>query len=166
VHDEHDGRPTTYSYSVWCTGERELYDLVSDPHQVCNLLAPLNAIGLFASFDATATSVAGSTEPVLSKHLQSLLNRLDGLLLVLKTCIGDACREPYRELFPSGKVYRLSQALEPRFDAYFAGLPKVRFSECALGYQARLEKPEWQAELAFVGHEVSSVAGETVFTDL
>lgn len=142
MHDEHNG-PVTYSYSVWCTGERELYDLVADPYQVNNLVAPLNALGPFADFDALP-------------HLQKLLHRLDALLLVLKTCVGESCHAPYSVIFPSieatgGQVYRLDQALDPKYDAYFAQLPKVRYTHCALGYQTRLEKPDWSAELAFRG---------------
>jgi hypothetical protein len=144
VHDEHHAT-VTYSYSVWCTGERELYDLVADPYQINNLVASLNALGPFADFD--------------SSPLKKLLHRLDALLLVLKTCVGDTCHAPYSAMFPSfeatgGEVYRLDQALEERYDAYFEQLPKVRYTHCALGYQTRLEKPDWSPELAFKGGSV------------
>lgn len=156
MHDTHEGETTTYSYSVWCTGERELYDLEEDPHQVRNLLAPLNAEGPFAPFDATASPDADvdATATVLPTDLQRVLHRLDALLLVLKACTGQACHQPYKELFPhltdsAGEIFKFSQTLDPRFDAYFAALPKARFSQCALGYQTRLEKPDWKSEWAF-----------------
>lgn len=147
VHDEVHGRATTYSYSVWCTGERELYDLQRDPHQINNLLAPLNAAGPFADFGANGAN----GKPLLSTTLQRTLHRLDALTLVLKSCVGDVCTKPYSALFPGllEDIYRFSQVLDARFDSYFEGLPKVHFSECALGYQTRLEKPEWAPELAF-----------------
>jgi N-acetylglucosamine-6-sulfatase len=149
VHDEQDGQPTTYSYSVWCTGERELYDLVTDPHQVRNLLAPLNSLGPFASLSSD----------ILPSHTQKLLDRLDALLLVLKTCTGEVCHRPYSALFPDisatgGEIFNLSQALDERYDAYFASLPKVQYSKCELGYQARLEKPDWHDRLAYRGKHV------------
>lgn len=146
VHDEHHGEAFTYSYSVWCTGERELYDLEKDPHQINNLLAPLNSVGRFASLSHHS----------LPKHTSKLLDRLDGLLLVLKTCVGEVCHKPYKALFPDieatgGEVYSLSQALDERFDDYFKGLPKVEYSKCELGYQSRLEKPDWEDRLAYQG---------------
>ncbi|KAL1405899.1 hypothetical protein Q8F55_007579 [Vanrija albida] len=148
VHDEVDGRPVTWSYSVWCTGERELYDLVDDPYQVRNLLAPLNAVGSFARFDA----VGETGRTVLPRTVQRTLHRLDALTLVLKTCVGDTCRRPYAALFPghAGEV-ALQHALHRRFDAYFEDLPKVHFSDCRLGFQTRNEKPEWAGDLAFPG---------------
>ncbi len=146
VHDEFEGKPFTYSYSVWCTGERELYDLESDPHQVKNLLKGLNDLGPFTSFTAS----------ILPTKTQKLLDRLDGLLLVLKTCKGEVCHRPYSTLFPDinltgGEVYTFSQALEGRFDEYFRGLPKVQYDKCELGYQSRLEKPDWNDRLAYRG---------------
>lgn len=160
VHDEIHGRPTTFSYSVWCTGERELYNLQRDPHQVNNLLAPLNEAGPFADFGSTTPE----GKPIISHHLQKILHRLDALTLVLKTCSDDACRKPYQVLFPTlvEDVYRFSQVLDSRFDDYFINLPKVRFAECALGYQSRLEKPEWRQEFAF-GGEFGAVAGAPSF---
>jgi N-acetylglucosamine-6-sulfatase len=124
---------------------------VQDPHQVRNLLAPLNDHAPFAPFDAVSFE---TNRPILSKDRQRLLNRLDALVLVLKTCVGETCHQPYKALFPDiastgQEIYSLSQALDPRFDEYFQGLPKVIYSKCALGYQARLEKPDWSSKLAF-----------------
>ncbi|WVQ74652.1 hypothetical protein IAR50_004254 [Cryptococcus sp. DSM 104548] len=153
VHDDTTANPYSYSYSVWCTGERELYDLVQDPSQVRNLLAPLNAIAPFAPFNSTSPP---SNLPVLKPALQKLLHRLDALLLVLKRCSGSACHNPYTSLFPpsshdqtGGQVWTLDQALEGRYDAYFEGLEKVRFRECALGFQEEVERPDWKEEWAF-----------------
>ncbi len=140
VHDEVAGKPVTYSYAVWCTGERELYDLAEDPYQVRNLLAPLNAVGPFAAFDE-----GGAMTP----ESQRLLHRLDALTLVLKTCKGESCVAPYGALFPHGKVSTLQQAMHKKYDAYFAGLPKVHFDHCMLGYQNRLEQPEWEDAWAY-----------------
>lgn len=60
--------------------------------------------------------------------LQVLQDRLDALLLVLKTCVGDVCVNPWKTLFPGGGVRSLFDAMEVQFDAYFASLPKVKYS--------------------------------------
>lgn len=153
VHDTIDGQNLTYSYSVWCTGERELYDLQEDPHQVRNLLEPLNKLGSFVPFDYISVA---SGQPALSADVIRLGHRLDALLLVLKNCKGDTCTNPYQALSTKGNFKRLADVLphsgrhvEHHLDHWFASLPKVQFSTCALGYQARLEKPEWDASLAY-----------------
>lgn len=142
----HDGGHT-WSYSVWCTGERELYDLHEDPHQVRNLLAAHNGRGPFAAFGP------------LADHTRRVAERLDALTLVLKTCVADACRRPFAVLFPRGEAGSFAEALEPRFDAYFANLPRVQFKECALGFQSRLEKPEWEHHLAYKSHRGGGEGG-------
>jgi N-acetylglucosamine-6-sulfatase len=80
-----------------------------------------------------------------------LLQRLDALLLVTKSCTGSTCRFPWRELHQSGKVKRLADALDKKFDGFYAQLSKttrVRFDECALGYIRNVEGPQ------FVGLEI------------
>lgn len=155
-------------YSVWCTGERELYDLEKDPKQINNLLSPLNELGAFAPFNSTASK----SKPVLSHHLQHLLNRLDAVLLVLKRCTGEVCHNPYRELFPSsqatgGEIFKFSQILESRFDSFFKDLAKVQFDKCALGFQEELEKPDWKREWAYGSDTlVESIGGGIVFQGL
>ena len=148
MHDVVDGQAHTFSYAVWCTGERELYDLVSDPYQVRNQLAPLNALGPFMPFDAAAPGPGGKG-PAVSVETQRLLHRLDALTLVLKTCKGESCVHPYGAMFPGGKIVTLQQAMDRKYDDYFANLPKVRFDHCMLGYQSRLEKPEWEDAWAY-----------------
>ncbi|KAJ9127743.1 hypothetical protein QFC24_000026 [Naganishia onofrii] len=156
VHQETDNAgsaPATYSYSVWCTGERELYDLNEDPHQIHNLLTPLNSVGRFAPFD----SLDGKDQPLVDLEIQRLLHRLDALMLVLKTCKGSTCADPYSELVRSSRenhspyVPGFQHLLDPNFDDYFTRLPKVHFKECALGYHRALEQPEWHQTWALDG---------------
>lgn len=147
----HD-KTQAWSYSVWCTGERELYDLAADPLQVTNLLAPLNALGSFADFKLLDTDLTGSSAGLTAFGASSataLVNRLDALLLILKTCKADTCRRPWAAMFPGGEVRDLQSALNKRFDEYFAQLPKIQYQHCALGYLARNEKPEWEAGWAY-----------------
>lgn len=60
--------------------------------------------------------------------LARLQTRLDALLLVLKTCVGDVCRSPWRSVFPDGSVSSLADALDRDFDSFFEALPRVKYS--------------------------------------
>ena len=60
------------------------------------------------------------------QRLHQLINRLDALLMVLKTCRGRQCTHPWETLFPHGDVKILSDALDHRYDAFFAA--KIRWS--------------------------------------
>ncbi|KAI0973838.1 arylsulfatase [Xylaria arbuscula] len=122
----------TYLYSAWCTGEKELYDTASDPGELTNL-------ALTADQDDSNSR---------------LLSRLNGLLLAAKSCAGDTCRNPWSLLQPEPErravdvqtnltITCLEQALEPKFDDFFASLPEVAFEQC-MAYQYRPnEKPYW-----------------------
>ncbi|KAI1292988.1 arylsulfatase [Xylaria venustula] len=122
----------TYLYSAWCTGEKELYDTGSDPGELINL-------ALTADQDDSNSR---------------LLSRLNGLLLAAKSCAGDTCRNPWSLLQPEPErravdvqanltITCLEQALEPKFDDFFASLPEVAFDKC-MAYQYRPnEIPYW-----------------------
>ncbi|KAL8283402.1 hypothetical protein RQP46_005812 [Phenoliferia psychrophenolica] len=126
-----EGTEINFSYAVWCTGEHEIYDLNADPDQMDNL---------------AETSRLGHLRPPSLARLQT---RLDALLLVLKTCVGDVCRAPWKSIFPSGEVSSLADALHNDLDSFFGALPKVQYSYCDIGYHRRLEAPFWHAGLAF-----------------
>lgn len=108
----------SYMYAVWCTGETELYDTLADPYE-------LRPVAADASADAAR-----------------LASRLNGLMLLLKTCVGDACRAPWSVLHPGdGSVRSLADALDPRHDLLYASLPSVRFEGCADHYELANEAP-------------------------
>jgi N-acetylglucosamine-6-sulfatase len=112
----------TYSlyYSVWCTGEREFYDLQQDAFQMHNLFAEKEL--------ADAYVLAG-------RKWQQVVYRLDALLVVLKTCKGALCTRPWSlHHADDASVTSLLQALAKDFDAYYAAYPKIGFSSCELGY--------------------------------
>ncbi|KAF9429661.1 hypothetical protein BGZ94_009938 [Podila epigama] len=113
------GQDYNLLYTVWCTGEHEYYDLVKDPFQIKNI------------YGETRTT---------------LLDRLDALLNILRTCKGPTCRDPWSVLHPQEdsvdvatneeiKVRSLNDALHARFDAYYANLPKFEFKSCLHHYQ-------------------------------
>ncbi|GAA6041490.1 hypothetical protein JCM8097_001902 [Rhodosporidiobolus ruineniae] len=123
-----EGDELNYYYAVWCTGEREIYDMKTDPDQMHNLALIDHAV---------------------SSYTARLHARLDALLLVLKNCSGDACRKPWSVIFPDGGVSSLKDALKSEFDHYFEALPRVRYSHCQIGYFPAIEKPFWHDELAY-----------------
>ncbi|CEL11050.1 hypothetical protein ASPCAL14157 [Aspergillus calidoustus] len=103
-------------YTVWCNNDHELYDLKTDPYEMNN---------------------------IYTSAPQTLLNRLDALLLVLKSCAGVTCIKPWAELHPDGSVESLSDALSPKYDSFYESLPKVSYSVCEDGYIVVAEGPQW-----------------------
>ncbi|OJI79581.1 hypothetical protein ASPTUDRAFT_59643 [Aspergillus tubingensis CBS 134.48] len=119
-------------YSVWCNNEHELYDMTSDPHQLHNLLS---TNGL-----PNATS-----HIILNVDLSKVVQRLDSLLLVLKSCKGQVCVKPWDALHPRGEVTTLRDALDVRYDFYYEmeQTTRVQFNECARGYFLDAEGPQF-----------------------
>ncbi|KAI8882863.1 alkaline phosphatase-like protein [Backusella circina FSU 941] len=75
-----------YMYAAWCTGEHGFYDLKEDPYELRNIYNSVNI---------------------------QLVNRLDALLVVLKTCRAETCRDPWRVLHPNDEnVKTLADALD------------------------------------------------------
>ncbi|KAI7876523.1 Arylsulphatase [Lichtheimia hyalospora FSU 10163] len=104
-----------YKYSVWCTGEHELYDLDNDPYELHNL------------YDSGRVTT-------------QLVDRLDALLSVLKSCRGHTCRDPWRVLHPDNpKVQTLADALHINYDLYYQRFRRVAFGECLDFYSAENE---------------------------
>ena len=105
----------SFSYTKWCTGEQEFYDMTADPGQMQNRLA---------------TPPRGAASKYYSREEEDLFNRLDALLMVTKSCTTDACRDPWSVLFPDGSVGNLTDAMLPEYDSFFSNQPKVSFSGC------------------------------------
>ncbi|KAG0199140.1 hypothetical protein BGX28_007532 [Mortierella sp. GBA30] len=116
-------------YTVWCTGEHEYYDLVKDPFQIKNIYKETEA---------------------------RVLNRLDALLNVLRTCKGPTCRDPWSVIHPAkyetnmdderdrskkrpGGVHSLKDALEKTYDQFYANQPKFAFKNCLQYYDSQNE---------------------------
>jgi arylsulfatase A-like enzyme len=106
-------------YQVWCNNEHELYDLTTDPGQMVNLLHPDEK----------------SPDRLLGLPLDKVVQRLDSLLFVLKSCRAETCIRPWRALHPMGNVESLKDALSPRFDVFYkTEIEKIRFDRCEMGY--------------------------------
>ena len=114
-------------YAVWCTNEHELYDMTNDPGQVDNLL----------SEGRSKDNVKVNGFPV-----HHLANRLDALLLVLKSCQKSSCREPWHTLHPKRNVNSLADAMNTKYDAFYRSQVKISFSACMEGYLIEFEGPQ------------------------
>ncbi|KAF9261445.1 alkaline phosphatase-like protein [Marasmius fiardii PR-910] len=143
IHVRDDLGKHNWVYGVWCTGERELYDLNTDPYQLHNLASNEN-------------EQANATRSFLfsSGYTTRIASRLDALLTVLKTCVGETCRDPWKALnLPqagSSHSESLSGALDARFDTYFASMPKFGYKDCRYGYFGDAnEYPTWSGNMSY-----------------
>ncbi|KAI8624345.1 arylsulfatase [Xylariaceae sp. FL1651] len=115
------GAQQSWVYTVWCSGERELYNTAADPYELVNLAHKAN-----------------STQ---------LVNRLNALLMVTKSCEQNSCRDPWSLLQPtttSGgqtRLVSLTQAMDTAYDAFFADFEKVAFETCLLVQSEANEMP-------------------------
>lgn len=102
-----------------------------DGYQMNNLLAGIQDI-----------SDASQDENVCGWPLRQVAGRRDALMMVLKSCEGDECTHPWLQLHPQGNVKTLQDALDWRYDSFYANQPKVAFSACKLGYLVEFEGPQ------------------------
>ncbi|KAI1351769.1 Arylsulphatase [Xylaria sp. FL0043] len=117
-------------YSVWCNNEHELYDMNLDPGQLDNILA-------------APGSVSGHNL-VAGLPVSKVVSRLDALLFVLKSCRGYSCRQPWKQLHPAGDVGSLTDALDSKYDDFYAEQTRVKFETCENGYLVEAEGPMWE----------------------
>ncbi|KAF3011454.1 hypothetical protein E8E14_002409 [Neopestalotiopsis sp. 37M] len=129
---------SSYLYSRWCTNETELYDTAADPWELTNL----------------------ALEP--DAETARLMARLNALLLATKSCADVTCRNPWRLLQPSYRaqvapledleIRSLEEAMDTRYDDFFAGIPQVAFQEC-LDIQFRPNEGPYWPENATLGED-------------
>lgn len=86
---------------------------------------------------------AQSDYRILGQSLSRLIQRLDALLLVTKSCRAETCVRPWEVLHPNGQVQSLEHALNTKFDAFYAYVKEqVAFDRCELGYLIDAEGPQ------------------------
>jgi N-acetylglucosamine-6-sulfatase len=158
------GKDYDIMYAVHCRNNpHELYNMKKDPVQMHNLhpKAP-HSKGHKNAFHSGEHHIAGII-------IKRLLPRLDALMLVLKSCKGDECSHPWKQLHPNGHVHSLKQALHHNFDHYYHGLPKVHFRKCFKNGKINLwaEGPQWRPGLAHGAQHEGEILGsdalQTVF---
>lgn len=125
-----------YYYSVWCNNERELYDMKADHAQLNNLLSS-------RAYPAPCHELRGQS-------IDAITDRLDALMMVLKSCREQACYDPWRSLHPDGRVRSLADALSVEYDEFYRGQTKVQFDYCSRGYLLDAEGPQ---EFDVFGHD-------------
>ncbi|KAH7015555.1 alkaline-phosphatase-like protein [Ilyonectria destructans] len=116
-------------YSAWCNNEHELYDIKKDPGQLNNLVRGAEAFG-------------PENLTLLGTSITRVVDRLDSLMLVLKSCRGKTCVEPWKILHPQGDVESLQDALQPKYDGFYQLQVKVHFDRCEDGYIVDAEGPQ------------------------
>lgn len=79
---------------------------------------------------------------IAGRPYQQIVNRLDTLLMILKSCKQNECIEPWKILHPDGKVLTLLDALRSEYDMFYAEQPRVSFTSCELGYFPGAEGPQ------------------------
>ena len=83
----------------------------------------------------------GTDKKYFDRPQEQLIHRFDALLMVLKSCKQDTCRNPYKVLFPKGEVTNFGDMMKERYDKFFANQPKVKFSSCPDGHIVATEGP-------------------------
>lgn len=89
-----------------------------------------------------SSSSSSSQRLLLDTRVDLVINRLDALMMVLKSCQGDTCVAPWKVLHPQGDVTSLSDALQTRFDVFYEQQVKVAFGRCEMGYLVDAEGPQ------------------------
>lgn len=144
------GKHYNLYYSVWCSGEHELYDLEvrtrnpnispslihlsqRDPGQMHNFLYDLPE--------------PRQSQTILDRPIQKVAARLDSLLFVLKSCKGERCVKPWKALHPNGDVATLKDALNSRFDEFYEKEQvRVKYDRCEPGYILDAEGPQFDSD--------------------
>lgn len=88
---------------------------------------------------------ATAPSEILGVPLAKVVDRLDSLLFVLKSCKGQVCVQPWEALHPQGNVRNLVDALSPRFDRFYAQQVRVEYDYCAAGYVVQAEGPQFES---------------------
>ncbi len=120
-----------YLFNRWCfSNQTELYDTTIDPYELTNL----------------AIDPDGET--------QRLMDRLSGLLLVTKSCGQETCRKPWAVLradCENATFHTLHEAMDSKYDDFFASLPHFGFHSCLRYQSVENEGPYYPPESAELG---------------
>lgn len=87
-----------------------------------------------------------SNDQLLGRSIPQIINRLDALLLVLKSCKESSCQQPWFELHPGHAVNNLVDALQGRFDNFYDSQVKVSFDGCDGFYNIVQEGAQWATD--------------------
>lgn len=80
---------------------------------------------------------------LLGYPISKVLTRLNGLMMVSKSCKAQECIYPWSVIHPEGDVNTIRDAMDPMFDAFYEDeMPQVSFDKCVRGYFTELEGPQ------------------------
>ena len=79
---------------------------------------------------------------LLGVDITLVINRLDALLMVGKSCKGVNCVQPWKVLHPASDVWTLKDALHANYDEFYRVQAKVSFNACEMGYLISAEGPQ------------------------
>lgn len=85
---------------------------------------------------------AASAYSLGGQSFLGVVDRLDALMMVLKSCKAESCQKPWNALHPDGDISTLKDALHHTFDSFYRSQPKVSFTSCELGYLPEAEGPQ------------------------
>lgn len=150
-------------YAVHCrNNSHELYDMTTDSVQMKNLHpnAP-HEPGHKNAFDSGTTTLSGFA-------IKKLLTRIDALLLVLKSCQAETCKQPWAALHQDGAVKALKDAMSSDYDDMYNNYYnnyRVKFTKCYKDgtIDKSAEGPQWPIdETHIVGINGTMGMNETV----
>jgi hypothetical protein len=117
VCNEH--KSSCYKYAVHCNGEKELYNLTSDPHELDNLTPSwLNS------------TVKAGFSPIPSQY-KCLIDRLDAIMSAAAICKGVECIDPMAMLHKNEKNVTFEQAMHPTYNDHYSKFEKFKFLQCS-----------------------------------
>ncbi|KAF9767010.1 hypothetical protein IL306_000486 [Fusarium sp. DS 682] len=123
---------SAWLFSKWCTNnETELYDTIVS---IAPRLVRTNQLSNTQQADPyELNNLAIDPTP----ENQRIMQRLNGLLLITKSCSQESCRDPWKILQKNsgGDFKTLQEALDSKYDAFFSSLPSVGYQKC-MNYQA------------------------------
>ncbi|KAH8894280.1 arylsulfatase [Thozetella sp. PMI_491] len=121
---------SAWLFSRWCSGNAtELYNTIDDPYEITNL----------------------AINPTVEN--QRLISRLNGLLLVTKSCNQESCRNPWQVLQKdaNAEFANLEDAMDAKYDHFFESLPSVGFQACMMYQSTANEGPYYPPESIALG---------------
>lgn len=80
-------------------------------------------------------------------------NRLNALVLYMKSCGSESCKDPWGNFDVSKPIKTFKQAMEPEYDTFFSKFPTFEFGECMDYQYAPNETPFFPPESVSLGSE-------------
>ncbi|KAF2214407.1 hypothetical protein CERZMDRAFT_37524 [Cercospora zeae-maydis SCOH1-5] len=144
------GQGYSLLYTIWCSGEHELYNLIQDPYEMDNLYTQ-NHFSTHIALDKPSPEQDYQSDISISHQrptysIARLIDRLDALIMVLKSCKGRSCTHPWEVLHPRYDVRSLKDAMRDTFNVFYAEQQKVKFDRCEKGYISESEGPTYGGE--------------------